>query len=75
MTELELLVQKAASFSLTAKTAQERELAERLRDEAREEIDCTIYGLGRLIAILDQFGPQDARVVRFKEREKHKRLA
>lgn len=75
MSELELLVQRAASFSLTAKTEQEQKLAERLRDEAREEIDVALFNLGGLISILSQFGPQDSRTVRFKEREKHKRLA
>lgn len=40
-----------------------------------EEIDATLCNLGGLIAILEQFPARDARVVRFREREKHKRLA
>lgn len=75
MTELKLLVDQAMSFSLTAKTKEEQELAERLRAEAREEIDVTLFGIGRLVAILEQFGDQDSRVVRFKAHQKLKNLA
>lgn len=47
-----------------------------IEDEVEiEECDATLCNLGGTLAILGQFRPQDSRRVRYKEREKHKRLA
>lgn len=75
MDNLKMKVNAAAALSLTANSDGERELAARLRREAREEIDITLYNLGGLIAILEQFSASDSRVLRFKEYKNLKKLA
>lgn len=75
MDNLKLQVERAAAFSLTATLDEERALAARLRCEAREEIEATLFNLGGLIAILSQFDAQDGRVLLFKETQKLKKLA
>lgn len=55
MTEdLAQLVDKAAAFSLSARSAEAKELAARKRKEARERCNMAIAEIGRLIAKLNK---------------------